>query len=289
MQEWNHNYAEVNGLNIHYVKEGSGKTLVIMLHGWPEFWFSWRHQLVALKEKYTVVAPDMRGFNLSDKPKDLKDYKQNEVAKDIVALVKHLGFEKAVMVGHDWGGAIAWNLALNHPEVVEKFIVMNCPHPGVFIKNLKANPFQLFKSIYMFAFKIPVLPEILMGLNIKKFFEQIFRGWALNKENFPDEEIEKYVDAFNLDGAKTGGFNYYRANTSFDAIKTNAFTKGRKVKADTLMIWAEGDIVLGKELIEGTAKYIEGDFKIHRIPECSHWVQNDCPEEVNKAILDFLD
>lgn len=288
MYDWNHEYAELNGINIHYVKEGNGKTLVVLLHGWPEFWYSWRHQIIALKEEFTVVAPDMRGFNLSDKPENLKAYEQGEVAKDVVELVKHLGFAKAVIVGHDWGGAIAWNVALTYPEIVEKFVVMNCPHPGIFIKNLKSNPFQLLKSMYMFAFKIPMVPELLMGLNLKKFFEHFFREWALNKENFPDEDLDKYVDAYTREGAKTGGFNYYRANTSFEAIKASASTKGRKVKAPTLMIWAEGDKVLGTELVDGTEKYIDAEFKVHRIPNCSHWVQNDCPEEVNKAMLDFL-
>jgi len=170
MKDWNHQYANVNGVDLHYVKEGNGDQLVILLHGWPEFWYSWRHQIGPLSKSHTVVAPDMRGFNESGKPKGASNYTQEIVGADIVELVKHLGFEKAVVVGHDWGGAVAWHIALNYPDVVEKFVVINCPHPALFVNNLKSNPRQLFRSWYMFFFQLPVIPEIVMGFNLKQFF-----------------------------------------------------------------------------------------------------------------------
>lgn len=286
MENWNHEYAKVNGVRLHYVKEGSGDSLVIMLHGWPEFWYSWRHQITALKSKFTVVAPDLRGFNLSGKPDGIKSYTQEEVAKDIVALIGHLGFKKAVVVGHDWGGAIAWHIALNYPDLVEKFVVMNCPHPAIFIKNIKSNPSQLLRSWYMFFFQLPYVPELAMNFDLKRFFVKAFRDWSYHKENFSDVILEKYVEAYQQKGALTGGINYYRANIR--AVREEKQHQNRKVTAPTLMIWGEGDKALGTELIDGTEKYIDNSFKVHRIKECSHWVQNDCWEEVNSVLLDFL-
>ncbi len=284
--EWNHEFAEVNNIRLHYVREGNGKTLIVLLHGWPEFWYSWKHQIQALKSEYTVVAPDLRGFNLSDKPKDLKAYLQSEVAKDIVALVEKLGFSKAVIVGHDWGGAVAWHLAINYPEIVEKLIVMNCPHPGIFKKHLTSNLKQILRSAYMFFFQIPYLPELIMKNTLKQLFRQFFRGWAYHKENFPDEELDKYVEAYQQEGAIEGGLNYYRANIRAELSESNR--KNRKVKAPTLMIWGASDKALGNELVEGTEKYIEGDFTLKYITNSSHWIQNDFPEAVNTYILEFL-
>lgn len=284
---YHHEYASVNGVRLHYVRAGKGTELVVLLHGWPEFWYSWRHQIEALRDRYTVVAVDMRGFNESEKPVKTAAYRQEEVAKDIVDLVAHLGFDKAVIVGHDWGGAVGWHIALYHPDIVSKFIVMNCPNPLVFIDSLKGNPRQVLRSWYMFFFQLPLLPEWVMGLDLRRFFERAFRGMAKNRSNFPDEVIERYVEAYSKPGALTGGVNYYRANIK--AARSILRSKGRKVQAPTLMIWGEADVALGKELAEGTERFVDNSCRIHFLPGCSHWVQNDCPEAVNRAMLDFLD
>ena len=287
MDQWNHKYAKVNNIHLHYVKEGNGEELVVFLHGWPEFWYTWRNQLNALKDEFTVVAPDLRGFNRSEKPKEVNEYSQSVVAKDIVALIDHLGFKKAIIVGHDWGGAVAWHLALNYPYLVSKFVVINCPHPGIFIHHLKSNTDQLKKSWYMFFFLVPFVPELVMGFNLKKFFETVLRGWAVNKDNFSDDVIENYVNAFKQRDAIKSSMNYYKAGMKL-AFGGENERQNRKVKAPTLMIWGNGDKVLGEELTEGTEKYIDNTFKLHIIENCSHWVQNDCPEEVNAVLKDFL-
>ncbi len=287
MKKWNHKYAEVNGIHLHYVKEGEGDELIVFLHGWPEFWYTWRNQLKALKGNYTVVAPDMRGFNLSEKPKGAKEYTQSKVAKDIVALIEHLGYEKAIIVGHDWGGAIAWHLALNYPDLVAKFVVINCPHPGIFIRHLKSNFDQVLRSWYMFFFLVPVIPELLIGWDLRKFFIKILRDWSLNKEHFTDEVIEEYAKAYRQKDAITSSINYYKAGMSI-ALGGGGERKNRKVKAPTLMIWGNGDKMLGEELTEGTGEYIDADFTLHVIQNCSHWVQSDCPDEVNAVLKDFL-
>lgn len=286
MEAWNSSFATVNGVRLHYIREGLGDELIIFLHGWPEFWFCWRHQLKAFQTQYTVVAPDLRGFNKSDKPKAVSEYTQDVVAQDVVELISHLGFEKAIVVGHDWGGAVAWNVALNHPEVVSRFIVMNCPHPGIFINNLKSNPRQLLRSWYMFFFQLPWIPEQVMGYNLKQFFTKALKGMAHNKQNFPPETIARYVEAYEQPGALTGGFNYYRANIR--AVRKSMPSKGRKVKVPTLIIWGANDSALGRELALGHEKYVDAPLTLEYIEDCSHWVQNDHPEEVNKLIRSFL-
>ncbi|MEZ5007465.1 MAG: alpha/beta hydrolase [Chitinophagales bacterium] len=142
------------------------------------------------------------------------------------------------------------------------------------------------KSWYMFFFQLPYIPEFVMNFNLKQFFIKAFRDWSYNKENFGDADIQKYVEAYEQEGAVTGGINYYRANIS--AVRKEKEHQNRKVKAPTLMIWGDGDKALGTELVKGTEKYIDNTFQLHRIKECSHWVQNDCPEEVNEVLLDFL-
>jgi pimeloyl-ACP methyl ester carboxylesterase len=155
-----HHFAQVNGINLHYTKQGKGKKLVVLLHGWPEFWYSWRYQIPALAEDFTVIAPDLRGFADSDKPLDIKEYHPSIVASDIAKLIASLGFEKAFIVGHDWGGAIAWAFASYYPDLTEKLVVLNCPHPQLFVKALSSNMEQIKKSWYMFFFQIPKVPEL---------------------------------------------------------------------------------------------------------------------------------
>jgi pimeloyl-ACP methyl ester carboxylesterase len=286
MRAYNHQYATVNGVKLHYVLEGEGEQLVVLLHGWPEFWYSWRNQIEALRPHYQVVALDMRGFNKSEKPREVAAYTQEIVGRDVVELVHYLGYGQAAIIGHDWGGAIAWHIALNYPESVCKLIIMNCPHPAIFIHHLKSNPGQLLRSWYMFFFQIPGLPEFLISLDLKRFFSRAMRDWAVNKSNFTDEVIEKYAEAYSRKGAVRGGINYYRANIR--AVRSIQRSRGRKVQAPTLMIWGEDDKALGKELTNDTGRYINNTFRLHFIPHCGHWVQNDCPEEVNSAVLDFL-
>ncbi|MEZ5027106.1 MAG: alpha/beta hydrolase [Chitinophagales bacterium] len=285
MQSIKHEYVEVNGIKLHVAKQGNGKKLVILLHGWPEFWYSWRYQIPVLAEKFTVFAPDMRGFNLSDKPLGIANYKADIVASDIAELIKKSGFEKAYIVGHDWGGAISWVFATMYPELTEKLVVCNCPHPKIMLKSFKTNPSQIIKSWYIFLHQIPLLPEIIYQFSLEKIFKKTFRGWMYNKENFTDEDLKAFVKAYKQEGALTGSINYYRAMMQ---TKPNLQIFNNKIKAPTLLIWGEGDRALGKELTYGTEKYVDAPYEVKYIERCSHWTQNDCPEEVNKFLLDFL-
>ena len=280
-----HEFIEVNGIKLHIAKQGSGEKLVILLHGWPEFWYTWRYQIPVLSEKYTVVAPDLRGFNLSDKPKGIKNYKLDIVASDIAELIPKLGFKKAFIVGHDFGGATAWVFAALYPELTEKLVVLNCPHPKEMFIGMKKLS-QMRKSWYIFMHQIPFLPELLYKLFLPLFFKTFVRGWMYNKKNFTDEDLNAFVNAFKQKGAITGSLNYYRAMVQ---TKPNKAVFKNKIKAATLVIWGENDKALGKELSYNTAKYIDASYDIKYISNCSHWTQNDCPNEVNKYLTEFLE
>lgn len=281
-----HKFIEVNGIRLHYVTEGNGKKLVVLLHGWPEFWYSWKAQIPALSQIFTVVALDMRGFNESDKPEGIEHYQAHIVASDVAALITQLGFEKAHIVGHDWGGGIAWAFAMNYPALTEQLAVLNCPHPAIFMKTVKNSPAQLLKSWYMFAFQVPKLPELLLKPMLLQFYKTFVKGWCYNKEAFSDEDLRQYVEAFSKPGALTAGMNYYRA--MFQLGRKDSSILKKRVASPTLMIWGEQDQALGKEMTFDTAKYVDNSLEIKYIQNCSHWVQSDAPDKVNEYLTQFL-
>lgn len=280
-ESWTHEFIIVNGVRLHYVTQGEGP-LMLFLHGFPEFWYSWRKQIPAFATDFKVVAPDLRGYNDSEKPRATSAYVMAEFVKDIRGLVQALGYDRCVLVGHDWGGAIAWNVAYDHPELVEKLIILNLPHPAKFTEGLRL-PQQLLRSSYIFLFQIPVLPELLIELNDFQALETAFKGMAVNKAAFSQADIEAYKNAFAKPGALTAALNYYR----------NIFEQGfvnrewGVLPVPTLMIWGEKDTALGKELTYGTEQYVR-DFRIRYLPDCSHWVQQEQPERVNQYIREFL-
>jgi len=278
---WNHAYISTNGIQLHYVTQGDGP-LMLFLHGFPEFWYSWRKQIPEFASTHKTVAIDLRGYNDSDKPESQSAYVMAEFIKDVKGVIEGLGYDRCVLVGHDWGGAIAWSFAYAYPQMVEKLIILNIPHPAKFAQGL-LTPQQLVRSSYIFFFQLPILPEILIQLDDFKALEQAFKGMAVNKNAFSDEDIEAYKNAFAKRGTLTAALNYYR----------NAFENGFNqrtwgvLEVPTLMIWGEDDIPLGKELTYGTEQYVR-NFQIKYIPNCSHWVQQERPELVNQYIHEFL-
>jgi pimeloyl-ACP methyl ester carboxylesterase len=280
-----HGTAYVNNVRLHYVTQGEGK-LVILLHGFPEFWYSWRHQIPALAEHFKVVAPDMRGYNDSEKPRGVANYRINVLTADVMGLIRAFGKEKAIIVGHDWGGGVAWAFAADYPQATERLIVMNCPHPAAFQKHLRSNRRQLRRSWYMFFFQLPWLPEWGIRLNRRRFVEQAFRGMAIRKEAFPDEELQHYVEALKKPGVLTSAINYYRA--AFREFIRRGERPFAQITCPTLLIWGEEDIALGKELTYDMEPYFTDRFEIKYIPQCSHWVQQEQPELVNQYMLEFL-
>ncbi|MFB2773372.1 alpha/beta fold hydrolase [Pelatocladus sp. BLCC-F211] len=278
---WQHDYITTNGIKLHYVTQGEG-ALMLMLHGFPEFWYSWRHQIPEFAKYFKVVAVDLRGYNDSDKPKEQSAYRMDEFIRDIKGLIEGLGYEKCVLVGHDWGGAIAWCFAYTYPEMVERLVVLNIPHPAKLAEGLR-TPAQLLKSSYMFLFQLPWLPEVLIQSWDYQLIENAFQGMAVDKNAFSKSDIEAYKNAAAKRGSLTAMLNYYR-----NIFQDQMFNKSLGIlEVPTLMIWGESDTALGKELTYGTEAYVR-DLQIKYIPNCSHWVQQERPELVNQYIQEYL-
>lgn len=282
MNNWQHNFISTNGINLHYVSQGSGK-LMLMLHGFPEFWYSWRHQIQEFASDYHTVALDLRGYNDSDKPASPSAYQMSEFIQDLKGVITGLGYEDCILVAHDWGGAIAWNFAYAYPEMVEKLIVLNIPHPAKFAQGLR-TPQQLLKSWYILAFQIPFLPELLFQLNDYQAIKEAFSGMAIDKTAFSEEDLNAYRDAAAKPGALTAMINYYRG---IFPLLFNSEPEWPILEIPTLTIWGEADTALGKELTYGTEAYVR-DWQIKYIPNCSHWVQQEQPALVNSYIWEFL-
>lgn len=263
--------------------------LVVLLHGFPESWYSWRHQVAALADRFRVVVPSLRGYGESDRPAPVAAYRMDRLTGDVHGLVRALGREHAHVVGHDWGGAIAWAFAIDHPTVCARLAVCNCPHPAVFTRALRGNLRQLLRSWYMFLFQVPRLPERLLRARDLAAIERGFRTMVRRRdvEVFTDADIDEIKNALRPPGAMRAAVNYYRA-----AFRNAAFMRRYQspppIACPTLLVWAEEDDALGKELSRGTEPWVHGPFSVRYIPACSHWVQQERPGEVNAALLDFL-
>ena len=258
--------------------------LVVLLHGFPENWYTWRKQIKPLVDAgYRVVVPDQRGYNLSDKPQGIHSYRLEALSADVVELIRSFEREKAIVVGHDWGGVVAWHLAMHHPEVVEKLIVLNAPHPAAYLREIRDNPAQQRKSWYVGFFQLPIVPEEMLGHDPIESARFFFRQGAINQEAFSSFDIHVMATAIAQPDALTSMLNWYRAVVRDRSTLENV----RPISAPTLLIWAEDDAALGRSLTYGLEPWISS-LKIHYIPHCGHWVQNEAPEEVNAELLAFL-
>ncbi len=279
-------YVAVNGLELHTIVAGPPEgPLVLLLHGFPENWYTWRKQIRPLAAAgYRVVVPDQRGYNLSDKPQGIHSYRLGALSADIVELIRSFGRERAIVVGHDWGGVVAWHLAMHQPEVVEKLIVMNAPHPAAFLREIRSNPAQQRKSWYVGFFQLPIVPEELLGYDPVESARFFFRRNAINQEAFSSFDIHVMATAIAQPGALTGMLNWYRASVRDRATLENL----RPIETPTLLIWAEDDVALGRSLTYGLEPWVS-HLKLHTISHCGHWVQNEAPEEVNEQLRTFLE
>lgn len=282
--EIRHEKRLVNHIHLHCVIAGDGP-LLILLHGFPEFWYSWRHQISVFAEHFTVVAPDMRGYNKSDKPQHVSDYALPTLVEDIVQLIHSFDQEQAIIVGHDWGGVVAWEIALTHADVVKQLAILNVPHPRVFVQHLLTNPRQILRSWYIGFFQLPIIPELAIRSNDYASIEQALRGTAVHKEQFPDEVIATFKQAAAQPGALTSAINYYRANAQRGLFTLSG--NDPVVTAHTLVIWGEQDVALGKELNNDLRRYVP-NLTLRFIPDASHWVQQDRPDLVNQYLYEFL-
>jgi pimeloyl-ACP methyl ester carboxylesterase len=265
------------------VQQGTGD-LVVLLHGFPEFWYSWRHQFEPLASAgFCAVVPDLRGYNESDAPPTIADNRTNTLVADIADLIKSYDRGPACVVGHDWGGLIAWRLAAQLPELVRKLVIMNAAHPAAFQEELRHNPKQWFKSAYTLFFQLPWLPErLLRAAN----FAALDRGWRqqpANPQAFTTDDISQYKQALSKHGL-TPPLNYYRAALRY---RRDLFGPPQLVPVPTLVIWGEKDPFMSVSILKRLKPWVE-DLTVKTISNAGHWVQNESPELANQALIDFL-
>jgi pimeloyl-ACP methyl ester carboxylesterase len=284
MSDIKFNYAQIGGVKLHYATAGDGEKLVVLLHGFPEFWYSWRRQIIALSDDYTVVAPDMRGYNLSDKPSHVSDYKMDKLVDDVIGLIRHFGRDKAAVVGHDWGAIIAWSIAQKHPEAVWKLCAMQVPPASVWRKNQTFK--QLLASWYMFLFQIPVLPEWLLSRNDFALLTNGLKTSTVEKDVFTDAAIAEYKKSWREDRALSSGLNYYRANILQRLFGGESMDE--KIKVPTLFIYGEKDSAVLPETVKGVGDAVDAPFSEIRIPDAGHWVQQEAAEIVTDSLREFL-
>jgi pimeloyl-ACP methyl ester carboxylesterase len=294
-EPWQHRFVEANGLRFHVVTQGpidpgASRGLVVLLHGFPEFWYSWRGQIPALAAAgFDVAAPDLRGYNDSDKPEGIEAYRITNVVEDVAGIVRglgqELGHERACIVGHDWGGATAYAFAMIHPELTDRLCVLNAPHPALFAREFqRGNVTQLKRSWYMFLFQLPEAPERLLAADNFRMLKGMLTDSA-RKGTFSKADLACFMETFAKPGALQSAINWYRAAFRGGLPSAREFPK---IAAPTLIIWGDGDVFLGKELTRGMRPYFSGPFSLKYLPGVSHWVQEEAPAKVNALLTRFL-
>lgn len=277
-------FLETNGINLHIAVAGpEDGPLVVLLHGFPEFWFGWKNQIQPLAEKgYRVVAPDQRGYNLSDKPEGIDNYTVDHLRDDVIGIIEHFQKKTAIVIGHDWGGAVAWHLAATRPEYVEKLIVLNIPHPKAMPRVLKKNPLQWMKSSYIAFFQLPNLPEKALGMGEFKTMQQSIEQTS-KPDTFSKHEMEQYRAAWSQSDALTAMLNWYRA------IRRGSFRQvpETKIKVPVRIIWGMGDQFLSPMLAKESMSFCE-EVNLAFVGEATHWIQHEQPEIVNRLIDQFI-
>ncbi|HJQ35134.1 MAG TPA: alpha/beta hydrolase [Pyrinomonadaceae bacterium] len=287
--EVRHGYAQVGDVRLHYAECGEGERLVVLLHGFPECWYSWRKQLPVLGRRFRVVAPDLRGYNLSDKPADVEAYKVNKLVDDVTGLIRHFGAREAAVVGHDWGAAVAWAVAQHYPDYVWKLATLQVPPPAIWARNLTLK--QLLRSWYMFFFQLPSLPEWWIRRDDFAALGKMFRTTS-RPGTFTDEDIAVYKAAAREPGALTASLNYYRANFGRffgRGWRDREVKTQERVRVPTLFVFGERDMAIVPETVRGVADYVDAPFTELRLGRANHWVQQEYPAEINAALLSFLE
>jgi pimeloyl-ACP methyl ester carboxylesterase len=273
-----------NGVNLHVVMAGpKDGPLVILLHGFPEFWYGWRKQMPALAQAgYHVWAPDQRGYNRSDKPQGVGAYAIDTLARDVVGLIEASGREQVYLVGHDWGAAVAWWVAGKYPERVKKLAILNVPHPAVMRRTVLEDDEQRKRSWYIFFFQLPWLPERSLVADDFTNMVRALKG-SSRRGTFSAEEIAAYKQAWSQPGAVPSMLNWYRAIMRHQA---QGVELGR-IRPPTLMIWGAADFALSRTMAQPSIDLCD-DGRLVFLEEASHWVQHEEPETVNRLLLEFL-
>jgi pimeloyl-ACP methyl ester carboxylesterase len=277
-------FLQIDHIHLHLKLAGpEGGQPVVLLHGFPEFWYGWRRQIPALASAgYRVVVPDQRGYNLSDKPRGIGSYELDRLARDVVGLLDGLGYQDAYLVGHDWGAVAAWWTAIQYPKRVRRLAILNGPHPEVMQQNLIHNPVQRRKSRYIFFFQLPLLPELLFRYHDHQTAARILERSSL-PGSYSAEDLQQYRAAWSQPGAWTGMLNWYRALRR--RIRDRHMPA--KVQPPTLVIWGEQDAALAAVMARQSLDFCQ-DGRLKLIPEATHWVQHDAADQVNAWLIDFF-
>ncbi|MDQ4144119.1 MAG: alpha/beta hydrolase [Actinomycetota bacterium] len=277
-------YADLDEVRLHYVEAGEGP-VVVLLHGFPDFWYSWRKQIQPLAEAgLRVVAPDMRGYNLSDKPTGVESYAIDRLTKDAAELIAHFGEDKAHVIGHDWGAIVSWHLAMAQPHRVDRLGILNVPHPSRFIDMAK-SPVQALRSWYVAFFQVPALPEAVISAADFFALRRVFRTEPSARDAFDDEDIEAYVEAARRADSLRGPINYYRALSRRNPLDLRR--DRRVIEHEVLVLWGEQDAALGSEFADPDPELVP-NARVVRFPDAGHWVHVEQPDEVNRELINFL-
>jgi len=280
--------VEANGLRFHVLEAGAGDRLALCLHGFPELAFSWRNQIPVLADLgWRVWAPDLRGYGGTTRPAGRESYAIERLMDDVAGLIDAAAPRETLLIAHDWGGVIAWLFAMRRVRPLSRLVVMNLPHPACYEHALRRGGRQWLRSWYVLVFQLPWLPEAVLGARGAEGVGRAFLNMAVHKENFPDEVLEVYRRAAREPRALTAMVNYYRAAFSGGGARRQRSLGYPKIDVPTLIVWGEQDTALGVETLDGTSEYVS-NLTVRRLPNASHWVQQDAPEEVNALLKEWL-
>lgn len=276
-----------NGINFEVATMGQGDRLALCLHGFPEHAYSWRYQMPLLARMgYRVWAPNLRGYGGTDSPQDVAAYKTRTLVEDVIALIKASGAKEVLLMAHDWGGALAWSVALIAPELIQRLVILNLPHPACFARELR-RPVQLAKSWYIFFFQLPWLPEFMLSRRQCRVIAESVRRTSRDPARFPDEVIEVYRQNAARPGGLRAMINWYRAAFRYGALGRQRQGSIPIIKTPTLFLWGDADVALSLRTTRGTENYVS-DLTFRIFHGVSHWIQQEAPEAVNTMLEAWL-
>jgi len=282
-----------NGVRLHYASAGrGGRPLLVFLHGFPEYWGAWEQILPAFADEYFAVAPDLRGFNLSSQPREAGAYRLRAVVQDLVELIAELGYEKAVFIGHDWGGSLAWRLASAHPERVERLVILNAPHPNALARELSCNPAQQAASRHINWLRSTDMERALSAGDFARLKDWLRSMPRAGHAWVTAARLQRYVDVWRR--GLTGALNYYRASPLHPAVDSSEATSRLNINAQefhvsapTLVLWGMRDESLVPELLDGLGQWVT-DLRVERFAAATHWIIHEEPARVAERIRVFL-
>ncbi len=291
-----HHYADINGIRMHYVTHGAGEP-ILFIHGFPEYWGAWKKLMLELGKDYFVIAPDMRGYNLTSKPKEVEAYHVKHLVEDLRALLEHLKISRSNIVSQDWGALVGWSFVIRHPELVSRFTTINITHPALFDRELRENPRQQLAAQYMHVFRSPQAETQISGDDFAWARQAVLNDARAHGAALSEEDMAEWVASWKQPGGVTGGLNYYRAakmgppdsqgnpggSNLLDGIKPEQYVVDKPV----LFIHGEQDTYLLKDGQQGIEKYAPR-ITFQRLPDATHWVVLEKPREVSQFIRDFM-